>query len=556
LRYGFVIDQTTCIGCHACTVACKTEHQVPLGVNRTWVKYIEKGTWPDTKRFFSVMRCNHCTDAPCVTICPTTALYKRHDGIVDFDTDRCIGCKSCMQACPYDALYIDPEEHTAQKCNYCAHRTDVGLEPACVVVCPEQAIIAGDLDDPTTKIARMVATEKLSQRAVEQGTKPNLWYKGAHEASLDPLETFDAGDGGIWQDPAASWLSVDLTPGSRGDGYPNAAPNPNAAPGPKIVHGNGDSPARVVYNNRHPMPWGWRVSSYFLTKGIAAGVILALAVAALAGMDLTSEWARWGAPLVGAIMLVVTGVLLVTDLKRPDRFYYLLTKGNPGSWLVRGAWILAAYAAVLSLWVLAGILENMDVVNGDPLIPWFLWISVPLALATAGYTAFLFGQAEARDLWQSPTLLWHMLAGAFAVGGGASALLALPFRTNVARATDFLQSESVQAASDASQGFHSFAWTLLAGSIALGLIAIADLASRHPTRNIAEAMHHMTRGRYAREWWLGGIVIGVVAASVLALVGIAGGSLIPPALGGVAAMAGIWFADDAYVKAGQSVPLS
>ena len=82
VRYGFVIDQTSCIGCHACTVACKTEHEVPLGVNRTWVKYIEKGAWPDTKRFFSVMRCNHCTDAPCVEICPTTALFKRNDGIV------------------------------------------------------------------------------------------------------------------------------------------------------------------------------------------------------------------------------------------------------------------------------------------------------------------------------------------------------------------------------------------------------------------------------------------------------------------------------------------
>ena len=142
-----------CIGCHACTVACKTEHAVPLGVNRTWVKYIEKGTWPDTRRFFSVMRCNHCTDAPCVEICPTSALFIRKDGIVDFDTARCIGCKSCMQACPYDALYIDPDENTAQKCNYCVHRVEVGLEPACVVVCPEHAIIAGDLDNPESEIA-------------------------------------------------------------------------------------------------------------------------------------------------------------------------------------------------------------------------------------------------------------------------------------------------------------------------------------------------------------------------------------------------------------------
>ena len=109
MRYGFVIDQRKCIGCHACTVACKEENRVPLGAFRTWVKYIERGAFPDTRRYFSVLRCNHCDAAPCVTICPTVALYRRDDGIVDFDGDRCIGCKSCMQACPYDALYIDPE---------------------------------------------------------------------------------------------------------------------------------------------------------------------------------------------------------------------------------------------------------------------------------------------------------------------------------------------------------------------------------------------------------------------------------------------------------------
>ena len=187
MQYGFVIDQTACIGCHACTVACKTEHDVPLGVNRTWVKYIESGTWPDTKRSFSVMRCNQCSDAPCVSICPTGALFRRPDGIVDFDTSLCIGCKSCMQACPYDALYIDPVDQTAQKCNYCVHRVEVGLEPACVVVCPEEAIISGDIDDPTTPISRLLATEELLQRSPEQGTKPNLWYLGVEEAAIDPL---------------------------------------------------------------------------------------------------------------------------------------------------------------------------------------------------------------------------------------------------------------------------------------------------------------------------------------------------------------------------------
>ena len=115
MNYGFVIDNRLCIGCHACTVACKSEHEIPIGVNRTHVKYVEKGVFPNSTREFSVHRCNHCADAPCVEICPTTALYTRSDGIVDFDNERCIGCKSCMQACPYDALYIDPNTQTDRK---------------------------------------------------------------------------------------------------------------------------------------------------------------------------------------------------------------------------------------------------------------------------------------------------------------------------------------------------------------------------------------------------------------------------------------------------------
>ena len=129
--------------------------EVPLGVARTWVKYVETGTYPDSRRHFQVTRCNHCANPPCVRICPVTAMYQRHDGIVEFDKDICIGCKASMQACPYDAIYIDPESHTAAKCHYCSHRTDIGLEPACVVVCPEHAIIAGDMDNPNTEISRL-----------------------------------------------------------------------------------------------------------------------------------------------------------------------------------------------------------------------------------------------------------------------------------------------------------------------------------------------------------------------------------------------------------------
>lgn len=529
-----MIDQDVCIGCHACTVACKTEHQVPLGVNRTWVKYIERGAWPDTERLFSVLRCNHCTDAPCVAICPTNALFKREDGIVDFDTDLCIGCKSCMQGCPYDALYIDPMDHTAQKCNYCAHRTDVGLEPACVIVCPEEAIIAGDMDDPTSKIAKMVATEELAVRAPEQGTGPNVFYKGVEGSSLDPTRSAKLSDSGVWRDSpevSESWMSVDLTPKAP-EGPVGHLGGTESAPTPPVTvdRSREAGPPRVVYNTDHPRPWGWKVSSYFLTKGIAAGIAVAAAAALASGVGTESMWMSWLAPLIAGLFIFLTGALLVWDLRRPGRFLYIITKGNPGSWLVRGAWILGAQAALMAVWFSMGV---FDLGSPAPVI----WVSAVNGLLVAGYTAFLFGQAEGRDLWQrTRLLLWHMIGGALAVGGGASLLAAL-------------------ASDELGGAVTAFASVMLAGSALAGLAALAELMASHPTTNAEAAFHHMTKGEFATEWLRGQFLLVPVTMLAAALV-LLGGALVTGALGGIAAMVGAFLADDAFVKAGQSVPLS
>jgi Fe-S-cluster-containing dehydrogenase component/formate-dependent nitrite reductase membrane component NrfD len=514
-RYGFIIDQDTCIGCHACTVACKSEHDVPLGVNRTWVKYIETGAFPDTQRKFSVMRCNHCEDAPCVTVCPTTALFKRPDGIVDFAGDSCIGCKSCMNACPYDAIYIDPDTDTAAKCNYCAHKVDVGLEPACVSVCPTQSILAGDMDDPSTRIAQVLGRERLQVRSPEQGTNPKLFYKGADQASLDPLRSRIAADGMIWADRTAghSSLPVVVVNGSGGGnghgGGHGATPSVFA------------EPARTAYTTAHELPWKWKVSAYLVTKAVAAGALMVAALLVLLGHG-EEVTVRLVAPGLGLAMAGATGLLLTTDLKRPERFWYMFTgRANWRSWLVKGAVILLAYGAVGSVWFLAGL------VGADTLIAWLAVPGVLVGAATAGYTAFLFAQCEGRDLWQTPLLLPVLLAQAVAAGA-AGLLLGAPLVG--------LDAGAVRAVE----------WSLAGGmAAALGLYVV-ELWS-HPSRNVEAAVAILVRGEEAsRFWW--GVVLGV-AAVALAVAGVG-------ILAGVAALASLVLYEHAFVRAGQLVPLS
>ena len=511
MRYGFVIDHRKCIGCHACTVACKEENQVPLGAFRTWVKYVEKGAFPHTRRYFSVLRCNHCDDAPCVTICPTVALYRRSDGVVDFDGARCIGCKSCMQACPYDALYIDPSTNTAAKCNYCAHRLEVGLEPACVIVCPEQAIIAGDLDTPSTKIARLVAREQVEVRKPEQGTRPKVFYIGADSSTLTPA----------LQAPAPSYM-WGQRPSAEVDLVRMVASVQAREPG-----GDG-ALGRPVYDAPHaPRPWGWKVSAYLWTKSIGAGALIMAALDRL--MYLTKGDALFdvAAPVVALVFLALTMGLLVLDLKRPDRFHYVLLRGNPRSWLVWGAWILMAYGLVAALWLVTGAGPNVEAHHRL-----LLWPALLLAFAAAGYSAFLFGQAEGRDFWQSPVLLPHLMVAAMLAGAAALVL--------------------VGTVMDASESAMLGLAGLLAVSLVLhAVLLFAELGVRHASTDVARAARLITRGGYSGRFWGGAVVAGIVLP-LLAILLAPGGFVV----GAVLALGGLAVYEDIWVKAGQSIPLS
>lgn len=504
-RLGFVIDQRSCIGCHACTVACKEEHGVELGVFRTWVKYIEQGVFPHTRRFFSVLRCNHCTDAPCVTACPVTALFKRDDGIVDFDPQRCIGCKACMNACPYDALYVDPRTKTAAKCNFCAHRVDVGLKPACEVVCPTDAILSGDLDDPQSEVNRLVNTEATHVRAPEQGTGPNVFYIGAQEAALNPT-LVSGGD---------AFLMSEVPPTQAAKLAPLA---PTAT-------------ARVMGDVAHPPPWGWLVSSYFLSKGMAAGAMLLAVLMLVIGADGSRLADVVPAALaLGGISL--TGVLLVADLKQPRRFYYLFTRPQWKSWLAIGSQVINVAALLAAAFLVSSLLGDYGIRNA------LRWPMIPAGVMLAAYTAFLFNQCEGRDLWQSPLLLPHTIVNALIAGAGALGIASL---------FAYAPSADVRA----------LGWTLVLGVATSAATILVDLFGlRHATRQAEIAARNLWHDRFAARFWIGGVVTGLLMPGALGAcyLGFGGRGLLAAA--GVLALAGLWFYEDAWVRAGQSVPLS
>ncbi len=293
------------------------------------------------------MRCNHCDDAPCVTICPTTALFRRDDGIVDFDDSGCIGCKSCMNACPYDALYINPATQTAHKCNFCAHRVEVGLEPSCVIVCPTQSIVAGDLDDPTSRITRDARPPRHARAGARAGhAAASVFYKGADEAALDPLRTSDRRrrddlGGHRPRPPDAARRAAGPTASRWSPARPTRPPHPDAVEG----HGLG-------------LPGD--------EGGQRRRLLFAGALAVLAGH--ADERALVGicrCPLVALVFAALTGVLLIADLKQPRALPLHLHRGrNGGRGSSRGACILLAYGAVVgSLWLLGGLLDSPGLIQ-------------------------------------------------------------------------------------------------------------------------------------------------------------------------------------------------
>lgn len=200
-HWAMVVDVAKCIGCQACTVACIMENRVPENAFRTFVSTYEVAEGDVTHLAMLPRLCNHCDEPPCVPVCPVGATFKAPDGEVLVDGDACVGCGYCVQACPYDARFINAETRTADKCTFCAHRVDAGLLPACVETCVGGARIFGDLADPNSTVSKLLKARGGEARVLkpEEKTRPNVFYLGLDERFAGRVDAVPT----LWRPTAA-----------------------------------------------------------------------------------------------------------------------------------------------------------------------------------------------------------------------------------------------------------------------------------------------------------------------------------------------------------------
>ncbi|MBN2123447.1 MAG: 4Fe-4S dicluster domain-containing protein [Deltaproteobacteria bacterium] len=176
-RYGLLVDLSRCIGCYSCVVGCKNWHRIDAGEKgRIRLLDLVLGTYPDVSRWVMPLMCMQCDRPPCVSVCPTRAGYRRDDGIVTIDPEKCVGCELCTFACPYGARTMRGDSPVADGCDLCANRVDEGLEPYCVESCPMDALVFGDLDDPGSPIRKAIDFEKAEPLFKKFKTRPKVYY--------------------------------------------------------------------------------------------------------------------------------------------------------------------------------------------------------------------------------------------------------------------------------------------------------------------------------------------------------------------------------------------
>ena len=406
-RWAMVADLERCVGCQTCTAACRHANATSPAVQWRKVLDVEAGSFPDVKRTFVPVGCQHCADPPCMHVCPTTATRQRADGIVTIDYDICIGCAYCDVACPYQARFKVTKEDfayeagamqneierevperlgVAQKCTFCSDRIDFGIEhglppgsdpratPACVNSCIADALHFGDVEDPNSNVSQLLRKHKSFQMHAELGTAPGFHYL-----------------------------------------YDKAA----AAPAPDVPPAFADAQAGRVRTRGvepwHQKHWDWKASGNFLCGGAGTGLFAFTTIAGLNGGAIL-------VPGLAALALIACGLtLLMFKIGRPLRFIYVLRQPQR-SWMSREAWV-------------AGLLF--------PLALFALWFGQPMVLLAAAMVGMLFlfcqgmilEQSKGIPAWRNPRVIAFIMATGLAEGCGLFLLLAaqLPDLGAVAR---------------------------------------------------------------------------------------------------------------------------
>ncbi|MCA9620037.1 MAG: polysulfide reductase NrfD, partial [Myxococcales bacterium] len=405
---------------------------------------------------------------------------------------------------------------------------------ACVVVCPEHAILFGDMDDPTTEISKTLNAHHTTVRKPEQGTAPKLFYIDGDDVALHPT---------VVSGQQATFATTDVITeqgGSPRKHLPILGKSDQGVPPRGPIHIGGATMAeqmvQVAYNAQHKIPWHWPVPAYLVTKGIAAGIMLILALGHVLGLFAFDGLAMLVGGLVAMIALAVTTALLVYDLERPKMFLTILLRPQWRSWLTRGAFLLVAFSTVGGAWWAYESAAHLGLLPAiDPMVRTALaWVTVPLAIGAAIYTAFLFAQAEGRDLWQSPLLPVHLIVQALYMGAGSLVLVS---------SFTALSAPLVSAATT----------TFVAGLIVdLFITLVGEFGVPHASEVAARAAHEITHGRYQNMFWWG--VIGLGHVVPLALVWVGGSAALT--IGVLAAVVGLYLYEHAFVMAPQEVPNS
>jgi formate-dependent nitrite reductase membrane component NrfD len=390
------------------------------------------------------------------------------------------------------------------------------------------------MDNPNTEISHLLARETVTVRKPEKGTNPKLFYIDGDRIALNPTATEVESDymwssqtSGVGKYAKYAEQRIDQSPVK--EELARQGGNPTVMVGAKLhqIEPYKKKAKRVYDAPSKGVLWGWEVSAYILTKAIAAGAFLIPIIGGLFFYNIPDLLKQIGA-VVAFIFLAITGVLLIMDLGRPDRFLYVLLRPQWKSWLSRGAYIITIYGGLLTAWLAASFLGYNEILKYiEP-------FAIIFALLSAVYTAFLFAQAKGRDFWQSPMLGLHMIIHSLMAGFAVFLITSLFLKFNI--------------------GLMSVLTFLTVATLGFHLITLAiELTTTHTTDDAHKVVEMITKGQYSNAFWFGMIIVGNFIPLVILLTI---GNYIAVGVCGILILVGLAFAQHIWVKAPQQIPLS